>query len=223
MSQQHPDLPLAYDWSLGANVKTEMDNNFRVLGSLAQLGVISRTSDEPSSPGEGDRYIHNGGSWSSGSAGDVLAYVDGQWRVYTPVLGWIAFVEDEDVNVIYRGGAWNALNQYGSNSNGTWMQLMNGFLIQIAGSLAVPYNAAGSCLVSWTFPKSFSGSPISVVPDIQDLSTATPGPQDIGLTRATNITTGSADIEVNRVTGTTDFASGDEVGVGVIAIGVGSW
>lgn len=223
MSKKHPILPLVYGWDLGANIKTDMDENLRTLGALAQLGVISRTSDEPSDPAEGDRYIHNGGEWSRGSEGDVLLYLDDSWHAFQPGLGWIAFVEDEDVNVIRRGGAWNALNQYGSSSDGAWMQLMGGFLLQVNGSLELSYNDAGSCQATWTFPKSFEGDPISVIPDVQDLSGCAPGPNDIGLARATSITSTEAVIEVNRVTGTTDFDSGDVVGVSLVAVGAGEW
>jgi len=104
MPKTHDNLPLTYDWAAGENVKTGMDANLRLLGAVVQLSVISRTSDEPDSPSDGDRYIHNGGTWSVGSADDVIVRIDGAWEVYTPSQGWQAYIVDESATVVFDSG-----------------------------------------------------------------------------------------------------------------------
>jgi len=97
-SQQHPNAPfIRYDWDLGEPYKAENDDQLRALGAVLKLAVASRTSNQPGTLNEGDRYIHNGdASWSSGTAGDVLAYIDGTLRAYTPDDGWMAKCLDEE-------------------------------------------------------------------------------------------------------------------------------
>lgn len=105
MPKTHPSLPLKYDWDLGENVKADMDQNLRLLGAVVQLSVKSRTADQPSSPSNGDRYIHNGdSSWSVGSADDVVARINNAWHAFTPKKGWRCYVEGEGATVVYDSG-----------------------------------------------------------------------------------------------------------------------
>lgn len=77
----------------------------RQLGVVVHLAVESRTSDEPGTPTDGSRYIHNGGTWSVGSAGDVIARIAGAWYVYTPADGWTTKVLDEGLWLEYSESA----------------------------------------------------------------------------------------------------------------------
>jgi len=98
-------MPLTYDWDIGESYKAGMDANLVQLGALVQLSAVSRTSNQPSNPAEGHRYIHNGDtSWSVGSTDDVLLYIDGGWVAYSPAKGWWAYVEDEQARYGYDGG-----------------------------------------------------------------------------------------------------------------------
>lgn len=100
-----PLLPLKYDWNLGEPYKPGMDDNLRLLGVVVQLSVKSRTANQPASPSNGDRYIHNGDvSWSVGTAGDVIARIAGAWLAFTPKKGWWTYVEDEQKRYQYDGG-----------------------------------------------------------------------------------------------------------------------
>ena len=118
-SQTHPNTPLTYDWDIGESYKAGMDANLVQLGALIQLSVLSRTSNQPSNPAEGHRYIHNGDtSWSVGSADDVLLYIDGGWMAYTPPKGWWAYVEDEQARYGYDGG-WSIVSNPQANDSAT--------------------------------------------------------------------------------------------------------
>ncbi len=105
--QKHPSLThLFYKAPLGDPYKEDMEAGLAALGALVQLSVISRTTDQPSAPAEGDRYVNNG-NWSVGTVGDVMLFIDGDWRAYTPTAGWWAFVQDAGTRHQYKSGAWS--------------------------------------------------------------------------------------------------------------------
>lgn len=121
-----PLLPLKYDWILGEPYKPGMDDNLRLLGAVVQLSVKSRTANQPASPSNGDRYIHNGDvSWSVGSAGDVVARIAGAWYAFTPKKGWWTYVEDEQKRYEYDGG-WSEFA--GGGGGGVSAQFLAGHI-----------------------------------------------------------------------------------------------
>jgi len=96
--------------------------------------VLSRTTDEPTSPSEGDRYIvpvgSTGTNWS-GHDNDIAEYKNGAWVFNTPEAGWLTFVLDEDTDGLdfqfNKSGQWvpaptsvnhnSTLNKQGGRSN----------------------------------------------------------------------------------------------------------
>jgi hypothetical protein len=94
----------------------------RALDAILQLAVLDRDlTVPPGSPADGARYIVGSsptGAWS-GQAGNVAAYQDGAWMFYAPVEGWIAWVGDEDVAVVWDGAAWSALTTGGGGGGGS--------------------------------------------------------------------------------------------------------
>jgi hypothetical protein len=79
------------------------------LDALVQLVVKDRDlSAPPASPSVGDRYIAAAapsGSWT-GHALDVAGWDGSAWQFHEPREGWRAYVEDEDVLLIFDGAAW---------------------------------------------------------------------------------------------------------------------
>gem|GEM_PF-693494 len=81
------------------------------LDALTQLSVVSRSlTVPPPSPAEGSRYIvadGASGGWASHS-GDIAWRLDGVWSFLVPREGWLAWVEDEAVQVIRTAAGWAA-------------------------------------------------------------------------------------------------------------------
>lgn len=81
----------------------------RLLDILVQLVVSSRTtSTPPSDPPEGRRHVvpeGATGAWS-GAAGMLAVFQDGEWRFITPLVGWQAYVKDENIHVTFEAGSW---------------------------------------------------------------------------------------------------------------------
>lgn len=79
------------------------------LDALVQLSVKDRDlTAPPGAPGDGDRYIPASGA-TGGWAGwdwNIAWYSDGVWTKLAPREGWRAWVEDEDVALVWDGAAW---------------------------------------------------------------------------------------------------------------------
>ena len=105
-----PVSGLGYGWDSGeSGWKTDMDKNLRQIGASIQLSVIDRDlTGDPVAPSNGDRYIVGTGAtgaWA-GHDGEIALY-DGGWIFYTPNIGWLCFVEDEDVLSVYKASGWS--------------------------------------------------------------------------------------------------------------------
>ena len=76
-----------------------------------QLSVLDHDlAVPPASPIDGDRYIfaaNPSGVWA-GQQGRIAAYQDGVWAFYAAEKGWLAWAADEDVLLVFDGGAWVA-------------------------------------------------------------------------------------------------------------------
>jgi len=75
------------------------------------LSVVSRTTDaQPGAPSEGDCYIITGAAtgtdWAGFSQYDVAIYRSAAWTAFTPITGWLAWVEDDANAVMWDGAAW---------------------------------------------------------------------------------------------------------------------
>ena len=82
------------------------------LDHLVMLGVKSRSLQTPPvAAQEGDRYIVPTGAtgdWA-GQTVKLAIRVNGGWDLVTPLMGWRAYVEDEELEVVYSSGAWAQL------------------------------------------------------------------------------------------------------------------
>lgn len=106
---------LSLPYILAAQAQKHVTHNeaIRALDAIVQLSVLDRDlATPPGAPAEGARYIVGPsptGAWA-GQAGKVAAWQDGAWAPYTPREGFLAWIADEDVAVVWSGAAWVALS-----------------------------------------------------------------------------------------------------------------
>ena len=81
----------------------------RALDAIVMLAVIDRDlSAPPGSPADGDRYLvatAASGDWS-GQDGKIAAWQDGAWAFHAPREGWIAWIADENIVLVFDGAVW---------------------------------------------------------------------------------------------------------------------
>jgi hypothetical protein len=93
----------------------------------------------PGSPADGDSYLIAAsptGAWA-GEAGNIAWYMNTAWKFITPIEGFTAWVNDENVFVGYDGSSWSTL----AAPSGTYLPLSGGTL---TGDVVVPAEAYGS-------------------------------------------------------------------------------
>ncbi len=81
----------------------------QVLDAVVMLSVIDRgLAAPPGSPAEGDRYLiapSATGGWS-GQDGKIAAWQDGAWTFYMPRQGWVTWIADEEIILVFNGAGW---------------------------------------------------------------------------------------------------------------------
>lgn len=108
-----PRSGLFWGWSLGENNwNTGMDANLLRIGRFAfHLSVKDRDlATPPGSPADGDTYIVGPsptGAWA-GQADKVAVWSGTEWVFGTPRVGWVAYIEDEEVLSVYKAEGWSA-------------------------------------------------------------------------------------------------------------------
>lgn len=104
-----PNLALPYIAASQAQKHVTHNEAIRLLDGVVQLSVLDRNlSAPPGSPAEGARYIVASGptgAWA-GWAGSIALWSDGAWQRLIPKVGWMAWVQDESVAVVWTGSAW---------------------------------------------------------------------------------------------------------------------
>ena len=88
-----------------------VNESLRRLDAVVQLSVVSATTAaQPSSPADGSVYIvpagKSGADWSAYANESLGYYRDAAWEQITPREGWLAYVKDTDVLLVYGGAAW---------------------------------------------------------------------------------------------------------------------
>jgi len=109
MSDATTHLLLPYILAAQAQKHVTHNEALRILDGLVQLSVLDRDlTAPPGSPTDGDRYIV-----CSGASGDwmgwdlnVALWTDGAWLRLPPRTGWRAWIEDENVLLVYDGSSW---------------------------------------------------------------------------------------------------------------------
>ena len=111
MANIDPNLGLTYGWLQGENNwHTGMDANLKRLGAIVGLSVKSRSLTAPAAtPTDGDRYIVAAGAtgaWT-GRDGEIAVWIGGAWEFHAPRIGWLCYVEDEDLLSAYKTTGWS--------------------------------------------------------------------------------------------------------------------
>jgi hypothetical protein len=125
--------------------------SFRRLDALVQLAVIDRgLTAPPGSPADGDRYLVASsatGAWAGWDL-NITAYQDGAWVRLAPKEGWVCWVADENIMLVYDGATWVDLTAAAFATglgNGTYSLLgINGATADTTNRLSV--NTAGVLL-----------------------------------------------------------------------------
>ncbi len=104
-----PNLILPYIEAAQAQKHVTHNESLRVLDAAVQLSVLDRDlTAPPGSPSDGDRYIPASGATGDWSGKDlnIAAYQDGAWAFLVPRVGWLVWVADEDVLLVWDGSSW---------------------------------------------------------------------------------------------------------------------
>lgn len=107
-------LTLPYILPNQAQKHVTMNESLRRLDALVQISVISMVETEPpADPTEGDRYVvADGGTgvWDRAD-GQLAAFQDGAWELYSPQTGWLAWDEAKAALTIFDGVDWRHVAQ----------------------------------------------------------------------------------------------------------------
>lgn len=107
-------LHLALPYIAAAQAQKHVTHNeaLRILDALVMLAVDDRDlSSPPVSPVEGARYlVAPGGSGAfAGKDNQIAHFRDGVFAFFAPQAGWIAYVIDEGVALVFDGSDWMPL------------------------------------------------------------------------------------------------------------------
>lgn len=115
------------------------------------------------------------------------------------------------------GNATGDLFEEGSGANGYFLRLASGTQI-CRHDVTLNFDSSSACTATWTYPAAFSASP-SVIGTVKLISGATPNENQLNPLRSPSAGATSATLRLGRITGQTDFQSGDTVTCTVIAVG----
>lgn len=110
---------LKMPWLLAAQAQKHVTHNdaLRALDAVVQLSALDRDlTAPPGSPQDGDRYIVAAsatGSWA-GKDGQIAAFQDNAWMFHAPLEGWLCWVADEDLLLVFDGTGWSPVSGGGS-------------------------------------------------------------------------------------------------------------
>jgi len=110
-----PRLSLPYVAAGQAQKHVTVNEAFARLDGLVQLAVESRTvAAQPATPADGAIHIlpagAAGAAWAGQAAGVLARYEAGAWDLLAPAAGWLAWVKDETVALVFDGAAWTPLS-----------------------------------------------------------------------------------------------------------------
>lgn len=114
--EQDPRNGINYNWDLGASFKTEMDENFRKLGSIINPSVINfPINSPPPSPTNGDAYIVGAAPTGVfiGHTNDIAIWFGEEdtpaWLFFPPTTGQTCVVQTgthANELIMYNGTSW---------------------------------------------------------------------------------------------------------------------
>jgi hypothetical protein len=156
-----------------------------VLDGLVQLSVLDRDlTAPPGSPGDGDRYIVGSGATGDWEGWDlnVALWTDGAWLRLPPRTGWRAWVEDEDLLLVYGDAGWigttpTALQNMALLGLGTTADAANPFSAKLNAALWTARTAAegGTGDLFYTMNKEVTGDDLGLTLQTGFVTTALVG------------------------------------------------
>lgn len=101
--RQLPGLGLTGFWTPGGDGwDVGMDANLRMLSAVTQMGVLSKATDLPATPTDGQIFIV-----PSGADANKIAIRDADaWVLVSPKAGWRAWIADTSKYAHFDGAAW---------------------------------------------------------------------------------------------------------------------
>ncbi|RKE72594.1 DUF2793 domain-containing protein [Pseudorhodoplanes sinuspersici] len=104
-------LHLALPYIAAAQAQKHVTHNeaLRILDALVMLAVDDRDlSSPPGAPAEGSRYLVKpaGSGGFAGKDNQIAHFRDGAFAFFAPQPGWIAYVIDEGVTLVFDGSNW---------------------------------------------------------------------------------------------------------------------
>jgi hypothetical protein len=109
MSDITTHLLLPYILASQAQKHVTHNDALRLLDAMIQLSVLDRDQTAPpASPADGDRYLVASGATGLWAGWDlnVAYWVDGVWMRLVPRPGWLAWIADEALLLVYDGAGW---------------------------------------------------------------------------------------------------------------------
>ncbi|MEZ6031076.1 MAG: DUF2793 domain-containing protein [Hyphomonadaceae bacterium] len=112
MTGNTSNLQLPYLAVGQAQKHVTVNESLRKLDAIIQLSIVSATTTaQPASPNDGDVWIappgKSGAQWDAFADGSLAYFRDGAWVQIAPREGWLAWVKDTDVMLVYTGAAWS--------------------------------------------------------------------------------------------------------------------
>ncbi len=114
MSDITTHLLLPYILASQAQKHVTHNEAIRLLDAMVQLSVLDRNRPvPPASPVDGDRHIVASGATGLWAGWDlnVAFWVDGVWMRLVPRPGWLAWIADEAVFVVWNGSTWDPVGE----------------------------------------------------------------------------------------------------------------
>mgnify|MGYP000129379182 FL=1 len=114
MSDTTTHLGLPYLMAAQAQKHVTHNEALRLLDAMVQLAVLDRTrTAPPASPADGDRHLVAPGATGLWAGWDlnVAFWVDGAWIRLVPRPGWLVWVADEGVFLVWSGSSWAAVGE----------------------------------------------------------------------------------------------------------------
>lgn len=183
-----PNLSLPFIESGQAQKHVTHNEMLRILDALVMLAALDRDlSLPPPAPQDGARYIVKapGSGAFIGKDNQIAHFVDGGWLFHPPQTGWICFVADESLLLVYDGAEWvNALGEPDELQNvtrlglGTTADAGNPFAAKLNNVLwtARPVSESGDGNLRYKLNKDTVGNTLSLL-----MQTGWSGRAEIGL------------------------------------------
>ncbi len=114
MSDTTTHLGLPYLLAAQAQKHVTHNEALRLLDAMVQLSVLDRTrTAPPASPADGNRHLVASGATGLWAGWDlnVAFWVDGAWIRLVPRTGWLVWVADEGLFLVWTGTAWEVVGE----------------------------------------------------------------------------------------------------------------